>query len=375
MSKTVTEIPYTEIVERVMSLGRMNANAIEKARGIVQDIYTRDIPTKHDWNFLLTSSAITTTEEYKTGNASVTTQSRIVSFSSDAVMIDSMNGRKIKFSGNEVVYDITSFMTASSIQILPPFQGGNNITNGSYTIFQPTYALAADFDRFPKDGGVYKWSGGSKEILKEEPYQEYAENYSGQPSVPEKVRLVGIDTAGNQLIEFTPAPKDARVYSYDYYRKLSPMIETSAGHINTVTAKATTVTGYTTTRFIDAGTDSKTQNFFRIDVFGKGQDSGWYPVLNMAHDSSLTLRVAFANSSVTTSANFVISNAPQMPTMLHPAILYGALAHVLADQNDDMAAVYLGRYAQVLSDAKRIYVSRTYSQDVHGIQEEWDYRR
>ena len=45
MSKNTTEIPYTEIVERVMSLGRVNANAIEKVRGIVQDIYTRDIPT------------------------------------------------------------------------------------------------------------------------------------------------------------------------------------------------------------------------------------------------------------------------------------------------------------------------------------------
>ena len=64
-----------------------------------------------------------------------------------------------------------------------------------------------------------------------------------------------------------------------------------------------------------------------------------------------------------------------MPTMLHPAIIYGSLAHIMADQNDPNAAIYLGRYAQVLSDAKRIYVSRTYSQDIHGLHEEWEYRR
>ena len=61
MSKNITEIPYTELVERIMSLGRVNANAIEKVRGIIQDIYTRDIPTKWDWQFLFASSSITTT--------------------------------------------------------------------------------------------------------------------------------------------------------------------------------------------------------------------------------------------------------------------------------------------------------------------------
>ena len=60
MSKNTSFIPYTEIVERVMSLGRVNPNAVEKVRGIVQDIYTRDIPTKWDWNFLYASSSITT---------------------------------------------------------------------------------------------------------------------------------------------------------------------------------------------------------------------------------------------------------------------------------------------------------------------------
>jgi len=375
MSKTTTELPFTEIVETVMSLGRVNPNAINRVRGIVNDIYTRDIPTKHDWNFLISSSAITTVPAFTTGNATVTTGSRIVTFSSDVTLIDSMNGRKIKFSGNEVVYEITSFISAQSAQILPPFQGAANISVGAYSIFQPVYPLANDFDRFPKDGGVYKWTGASKEALKEAPYQEYLSDYAPNPSVPETVRLAGMDTAGNTLIEFSPPPKDERIYSYDYYKKLSPMMETSAGHINSISAKATSVIGYTTARFAEVDTNSRTINYFRIDVYGKAQDSQWYPIINIADDSALTLRVAFANSAVTTSANYTISAIPQMPTMLHPAITYGALAHILADQNDDNAALYVMRYAQVMSDSKKQFVSRTYSQDIHGIQEDWQYRR
>lgn len=373
MSKNTVELPYTEIVERVKSITRSPDNAIEKIRGVVQDMYTRDIPTKHDWTFLMASSAITTVGEYKTGTVSATTGSNILTFSSDVVLINSMNRRKVKLAGNQVTYEIDSIGT-SAVRITPTFLGDNNITSGSFTIFQPVYALAGDFDRFPKDGGVYKWSGGNKEILPEEPYQEYAENYSGQPSIPDKVRIIGTDTAGNTLIEFSPAPKDSKVYGYDYYRRLSPLMETSAGNISSIPAKSTTVTGYTNSRFVDAGTDSNTLNFLRIDVYGKGQDSSWYPA-TINHDSSITLRLSFANSAVTTSANYVISNVPKIPTMLHPAIMYGAAAHILADQNDDMAAVYMGRYAQVLSDAKRIYVSRTYSQDIHGVQEDWEYRR
>lgn len=374
MSKTTTEIPYTEGIERVMSLGRVNQNAIEKVRGIYQDIYTRDIPTKHDWTFLFASSSITTVGEYNTGTVSATTGSDILTFSSDVVLIDSMNGRKVKMAGNQVTYEIDSIGT-SVVRIVPTFLGETNITNGSYTIFQPVYALAGDFDRFPKDGGVYKWSGQSKEILSEEPYQEYVENYASNPSVPSKVRLVGMDTAGNQLIEFSPAPKDARIYSYDYIQRLQPLVETTSNLVRGISSKAVTVDLIGTTQYADISTDSKTINYFRVDALGKSHDSQWYPILSYQGNSSHTLRTVFAASAITTSANYTISSIPKMPTMLHTAIIYGTLAHIMADQNDPNAALYLARYAQVLSDSKRIYVSRTYSQEVHGIQEEWNYRR
>ena len=374
MSKTVTEIPYTEMVERVVSLGRVNPNAIEKVRGIIQDIYTRDIPTKYDWTFLHATSAITSVEEYITGTVSVNTNSRIASFSSDATMVAEMSGRRIKFSGNSVVYDVSSFITTRSLQLVTPFQGPANITDGSYTIFQPIYALAPDFDRFPKDGGVFRWSGGNKERLPEEPFQEYADNFSGGPSIPEKVRLVGIDTAGNQLIEFRPAPNKARVYSYEYLKRLSPMQETTASLIRAVSSGGTAVMLIGTNQFAEVSTAGRI-NYFRVNLFGKGQDSEWFPVLAYTGNSSFTLRTAFGNSAVTSSAGYTLSEAPQIPTMLHPAIMYGTLAHIMADQGDDNAELYLQRASQIIQEAKRLYASRTYSQDIHGIQEDWDYRR
>lgn len=374
MSKTTTEIPYTELVERVIEICRLNYNAIGKARGVVQDIYTRDIPTKWDWTFLFASSAITTIAQYNVGTVSATTGQDTVSFSSDVVLIDSMNRRKIKFTSNQTVYEITSIGTAT-VQISPTFLGDQNILNGGYTIFQPVYALAGDFDRFPKDGGMYKWTGGEKKILPEEPYQEYTAKFASNPSEPDKIRIVGVDTAGNTLVEFRPAPKDARVISYDYYRQLKPMAETTAGTLSSIPAKSTVVSGYPNTRFLDAGSDSTVKNYLRVDVFGTGVDSGWYPIINIANDSGATLRTAFANSAVTGSANYTICNAPNMPTMLHPAILYGACAQMFADQSDEMAQFYVEKYMGVIQDAKKLYVSRVYSQDIHGIQEDWNYRR
>jgi len=177
------------------------------------------------------------------------------------------------------------------------------------------------------------------------------------------------------LIEFRPAPKDARVYSYDYIQRLNPLQETSTNLVRGISSKTLLVSLIGTTQFAEIDTGSNAINFFRVDALGEGNDSQWYPILSYTGDSALNLRLVFAASAITSSANYTISAIPKMPTMLHPAILYGSLAHIMADQNDPNAALYLGRYAQVLSDAKRIYVSRTYSQDIHGLHEEFEYRR
>ena len=371
MAKNISEIPYTEAIERTISLARANQNEKEKIRGIMQDTYVREIPSKFDWEFMIASSGLTTTGEYTTGTCTVNTGDTTVTFSSDTVLTSAFTGRRFRVTGNDVVYNVT-FLNTTAITINPSFQGSTNVGGGAFSIFQPYYSLAGDFDRFPKDGGVYKWSGGKTEIMPEiDSYKQYRLDYQSTPSLPQNVRLAGTDTAGNTLVEFIPPPNQARNYGYDYIRKLAPLYETTAGTILSIGAAATTVLGNTNTRF----TESNTGDWFRIDALGTGQDSQWYRVIAIANDSSLTLATAFANTAITSSASYAISRAPEMPAKIHPAVLYGTLRAITLDQTDPNAQFYHMKFAETLSDGKRLYVTRVYTKDIHHLGEDYMYRR
>jgi hypothetical protein len=373
MSKNCPEIPYTELVERAQKLARVGNNTTEKIRGVVQDVYCREIPAKFDWTFLLASSSLTTTQEYHTGTISMNTGATTVVFSSDVSVDASFVGRKFKPSGNDTIYEITVYQNATALTISPALQGASNLTSASYSIYQPLYSLAHNFDRFPKPGGIYRWVGGRKQLLEDIQYASYINNaFAPTASVPNNTRLIGTDTAGNTVVEFIPPPKDSKVYGCDYYKQLMPLYELTGGTISSIAAKGTTVNG-TGTNFTEALTDGTF--FFRIDNFGTGQDSSWYRILAVTNDSQMTLSTVFANSAVSGIANYTIARAPDMPVRLHIGILYGTLRALTVDQNDPNAQFYHAQYAQVMSDAKKILVSRPYSQDVTGVFEDYRYRR
>lgn len=376
MSKNTSEIPVTEAIERCQKLARTGQNTFEKIRGVYQDVYLREIPSKFDWNFLLISSSFTTTQSYNTGTVSINTGATAASFSSDVTTDATFVGRKIKFSGGEEVYEITSFGGATSLTIKPSFRSTANISNGSYVIFQNVYTMSSDFDRFPKMGGVYRWEGNKKTALPEEPYRQYLDDSTYEPVPnPEKIRLVGQDTAGNQQVEIIPPPSIARNYGYDYFKQLRPLMQTTAGTLLALSANATAVLGNTNSRFLDIYRNHSSNSiWFRVDNLGKSSDSEWYRVLRIIHDSSLTLATAFANTAITSSANYTIAEAPDMPVRLHIGIIYGVMRGLELDQTDNNFAFYHGQYAQVMSDAKRIYVSRPYAVDIEGVHEEFRYR-
>lgn len=374
MSKNISEIPVTEIVERSKQISRVGSNTDSKVRGVIQDIYLRDMMAKHDWNFLMVESSFTTIEKYDTGTVTINTGDTAVQ-GTDTVWTADMVGRKIKFTGNDAVYDIITFGATTSISILPVFRGASNISSGSYKIYQPIYPLALDFDRFPKSGGIWKWSGGEKVLLEEESYDRYASNYTSSLSIPEKVRLVGTNTAGVQQVELRPPPADARNYSYEYLRKVSPLTETTAGTLLSLSANATAVSGNTNTRFLDAYRTGSDNLFFRVDNLGISADSEWFRILAIANNSSLTLASIFANTAITSSANYTIARAPEMPARMHIGVLYGTVRNLELDQNSETFAFYHGQYAMVMSDSKRIYVSRPYSQEIEGVHTDYEYRR
>ena len=371
MAKNINEIPYTEIVERIQSLSRAPDNSVEKIRGLVQDIYLREIPDKYDWNFLFVSTSTVCREEYKTGTVSINTGTTTANFSTDATIPDTNNsvaGRQIKINGASTVYRIT-YVTDSRGTLFPTFQETGNATNQSYTIFEAFYGLPVDFDRFPKDGGFHKWIGGKKEIIPEADYQKWTADYSSSPSVPKMMRFVEMNKVGQQIFEVNPPPQKRLIYGVDYLKKLNPLIELTSGLIQSISAGATQVDGLSGTLFADA----QTGDWLRIDALGRGQDSQWYRINSISSDVSLSLSTAFANTAVT-SANYTISRAPDMPVRLHPALIYGALRSMEVDQNDPNAMIYQTKFAEILSDSKRIYVSRNYSKDFQTIAEEYRYR-
>jgi hypothetical protein len=161
------------------------------------------------------------------------------------------------------------------------------------------------------------------------------------------------------------------VYGYDYVKTLNPLIESTAGTISSIAANGTQVNA-SSSSFLSAVTDGSC--FFRIDNFGKGADSTWYRILSVQNNNQLTLATAFANTAVT-AASYTIAQAPEYPVRMHLGVIYGTIRQLTVDQNDPNAQFYHNQYASVLSDAKRIYVSRPYSQEIDGAFTDFNYRR
>ena len=370
MAKNIVEIPFTELVERTSELARERVDVRGKVRAIVNDVYTREIPRKEDWSFFLVSSTLTLQQEYNSGTVTATTGATSVVFSSAASMSSSNTGMKLKISGNDYPYDVT-FLQTTSLTISPPFSGTTNVSGASYNLYEPFYSLAPDFDRFPKNGGLINFRGSTQEIIPEEAYQDWNPDYStSTQETPARCRIIGTDTAGNAILEVNPPPKIAKTLRYDYFIKPKVMRETTAGLIGNISASGTTVTGDGNTLF----TQANTGDYFRIDAFGTSGDSEWYRIIAINGNSSLTIQTAFGLSGAT-SANYTICSAPQMPSKMHPAVLYGSLLQLAADQDDPMVQSYNLKLAEVLSDGKRLYKTRIYNQDIHNLGEEYMYRR
>jgi hypothetical protein len=368
----IQEIPVTEIVERTQKLARVGEDTLDKIRGVVTDVYVREIPAKFDWTYLITGSSLTTSSEIHDGTITMTTGDKNVVLSSGTFPSDCA-GWKIKFGGNDTAYDVIAYLSTTSVTINPALWGAQNLIGMSYSLYRDTYPLARGFDRFPKPGGVYRWAGGRKQILPEVQYANYVnDEYQATASTPSKTRLVGFDTAGCQMVEFIPAPKDARVYGYDYIKTLCPLYEDTRGTVSSIVAQSKTVTA-TGANFLLVPTDGTC--FFRVDNLGKGSDSLWYRILSVQGTGQLTLETAFADTGITAGANFTIAQAPKYPIRLHLGIIYGACRQLTVDQNDPNAQFYHNQYASVLSDAKRIYVSRPYSQEIDGVFNDYRYRR
>lgn len=370
MSKNQTVLPATEIVERANQIARVGAtNDDGRVWGAMNDVYLRELPHAEDWTFLLASSSLITTAKYGVGTASVNTGDTAVTFSGGAAIPAALTGCKIRFTDNANVYDFTRTGAATGT-ISPPLSEDRNVSGGAYVVFQPTYALAGNFNRFPKNGGLTLWAGNRPTPIPEQTIQGSYEEYSATPSRPARCRLVTAGTDGTQKVALDPAPDKAYVLPYDYFMTPSPLTESTAGVV-TINAGSITVVGSAgTTRFTEASVGW----WFRVDSQGEGSQSEWYRILAITHDSSLTLQTAYGKVAATT-ATYTLCPAPAMPEVMQEALLHGTVKRLLSDQNDTQYAIADSLQSVAIMAAKRLYKSRIYNQPIGLDLEDYNFRR
>lgn len=364
----IRTLPFSEIIEKVSDLSRSNIDQRSRIKGLVNEVYTLDIPKEYDWYWLKASSGISCIAEYKTGVVSINTQSTGVVFNSGGVITTAMTGRKIKFSGNSDVYDFT-YVAANSGSINPPLSGSTNISSGGYTIYKNIYSLPSDFDRFPVNGGLLFYSGGQPSPLPELVDDDYYEQASASPSsVPEGCRFIDYDVNGNMQVEILPPPANAYILQDEYIKTLAPMYENTMGTI-VVTSNQTAVTG-TGTVFLQMNTG----DYLRADSFGEKGESVWYKISAITSNSDLTLTSVFRKDSGY-SGSFTISSEPKMPYKFHNGLIYGAIRKILSDEKDPMLMFANTEWMKIINDNKVLEQSRHAKDDVETIATEYNYRR
>lgn len=358
MGNLATTIPYTELWERLLTMGRIDSpNNEDYAKGLVNDVYTRTLPRIEDWNPIIEEAFLSMTARYNTGTVSITAGSTSVTGSGTtwtASMV-SADGYKIKFGNNDNIYKF-DYASATTATITPALSGDTDITAGNYTIFRDEYQLASDFDRLLKNGSVYCYSGGRvQDIIEEKPKDEFRDEFT--PETTDPIRRVMLtkthSTSGNRLIRVNPPPKTAKVYPYEYVQKITPMTDYAEGTA-AVTNGSATVAGTDTSWAANASAGA----YFRVDSNGMGDSSKWYKISSVDSNTQITLDSNFGEYTES-GVTYHISKAPTaFPSEFHEFILYEALLLVVGEQGDQLAQNFLLQRDRIMYDLKKNYKSR-----------------
>ena len=367
MGKLTRVIPATEVVERSITISRAQGDDL-RAWGALNDIYLQELPAQADWTFLMATSALSTSARYITGTATVNTGATAVTFTG-ATIPSGTTGWRMRFNDNPNVYDWT-FVSSSNGTIAPALSEDRNISGGAFTLFNPYYTLATNFDRFPKNGGLQLWQGAKPTPVPEMPIQEYFDEFSASPGRPAKCQLIAPDTLNRAQVELVPPPDKVYLMPYHYIYAPTPLRETTGG-VATVAASGT---GATFQGAVRVG-EMVTGMYFRIDNFGEDADSEWHQIVSVsAANSNVTFQSTFTTSAAN-SANYTVCNVPVYPLVLHGALLHGVVKRLLADQNDKTFIYTDSLQTAAINDAKRLFRTRTYNQEIETVFDEYHYRR
>lgn len=358
MGNLANTIPFTELWERLLTMGRVDVpNNEDYAKGLVNDTYTRTLPRTVDWDPLVKETFLSMTPYYNTGTASVTAGSTTVTGAGTTwtSAMTATDGYKIKFSGNDNIYTFT-YVGATSGTISPALSGATALTASNYSIFRDEYSLASDFNRLLQNGSFYTMSGGrTRDIIKEYPRDKFREEFS--PEVTDPIQRVmqtrTHSTTGYRLIRVNPPPKTAKVYPYEYIQLVTPMTDYSEGTI-TVTNGSAAVVGEGTffTANVTVG------DYFRVDGNGTGNSSKWYKIITVTDNTNLTLDANYGEYTEG-GVDYHASKTPSaFPLPFHEFILYESVLKLTVEQSDPAIQAIAGERDMIMKDLKKNYRMR-----------------
>jgi hypothetical protein len=344
----IAQNPFTKIVEDVMLEVRENStevNVKRKYQRRVNDIYARDLFSKHDFEFMSRIGTITIPAGYTTGTISVAIGGSAVT-GVGTVWTAAMTGYKLRFFGNQDIYTFTR-TGATTGTISPAFSGDTAISGGQYMIFQDTFSLAADYDRMVDPPGFYYDYYNARVSLLRKMTLDWYKLWSTVRSLfPMYYRPFGRSSDNlNWQVQFAPPILHNKFIYYEYIPTFADMKEYTTGSCATA-AGSPIVTG-TGTDFVN---NVSAGEAFRMD--SSPQD--WYLVSSVTDATHLVLTANYPVTNLT-SAAYTVSSVPQIPVSLQLAIFYGACSLSSQDQDNQNAAKnYLALYAAQIIAYKTI---------------------
>lgn len=355
MGNLPNTIPFTELWERLLTMGRVDVpNNEDYAKGLVNDTYTRSLPRAVDWDPLVQEGFLSMTPYYNTGTATITAGSTSVTgvgttWTSAMIVAD---GYKIKFAGNDNIYSF-EYVGATSGTVSPALSEATDLTTVTYKIFRDEYSLASDFNRLLQNGSVYSMSGGrTRDILREYPRDKFREDFS--PEVTDPIQRVMLtrthSTTGYRLIRVNPPPKTAKVYPYEYIQLINPMTDYDTGTI-AVTNGSAAVVG--TDTFFTANV--AVGDYFRVDGNGTGNSSKWYKIITVTDNTNLVLDSNYGEYTES-GVDYHASKTPSaFPVPFHEFILYESVLKLNVEQSDPAIQAVASERDMIMKDLKKNY--------------------
>lgn len=358
MGNLTSTTPFTELWERLLSMGRIDSpNNEDFARGIINDVYTRVLPRMTDWHPIINSDNLTMVARYNTGTLAVDAAGTTVTGTGTTwttVMV-ATDGYKIKIAGNDNVYTFT-YVSATSGTISPALSGADDLSGKDYEIFKDEYELNSAFNRLLKNGSVYVYSNGRlRDTISEVPHDMFRDEFRADTIDPiKRVMLTRThSTNGTQLIRVNPPPQTAKVYPYEYIERVSPMTDYQTGDVS-VTSGSTAVVGTDTKWAVNVSTG----DYFRVDNNGTGDASKWYKIATVTDNTNIVLSSAYGEETES-GMEYTASSVPSAyPHEFHEFLLYEGLVIVVGEQGDRNLQGFALRRNEVAADLKKNFKAR-----------------